>query len=91
MLTLTETASTVVASIVSQTETSTTGGLRIDQQDNEFAVAIVDANTPDDVVVEDGTARVFLASTVAEALDDKVLDAQVGDDGSVRFAIGAKA
>lgn len=91
MLTLTETASTVVASIVSQTENSTTGGLRIDQQDNEFAVAIVDANTPDDVVVEDGTARVFLASTVAEALDDKVLDAQVGDDGSVRFAIGAKA
>jgi hypothetical protein len=42
-------------------------------------------------VVEDHGARVFLTTTVADTLDDKVLDAQVGEDGSVRFAIGAQA
>lgn len=91
MLTLTETATTVVSNIVSQTGTAETGGLRIDEQDSQFAISVADAPTPDEVVVEDGPARVFLASTVAETLNDKVLDAQVGEDGSVRFAISVQA
>jgi iron-sulfur cluster assembly protein len=90
VLTLTPTASTVVSDIVSQTGTANTGGLRIDEQDNQFAVTVAEAPTPDEVVVEDGAARVFLPSTVAESLDDKVLDAQVGEDGSVRFALGVQ-
>jgi hypothetical protein len=91
MLTLTETASTVVSNIVSQTGTAATGGLRIDEQDNQFAVSVAEAPAPEEVVVEDGAARVFLGSAVAETLDDKVLDAQVDEDGSVRFAIGTQA
>ena len=90
MLTLTETATTVVSNIVSQTGAAETGGLRIDEQDNQFAVTVADAPTADEVVVEEGAARVFLASGVAQSLDDKVLDAQVGEDGSVRFAIGVQ-
>ena len=91
MLTLTERAGTAVSNIVAQTGTAATGGLRIGDQGDQFAVSVAEGPTVEDVVVEDHGARVFLASTVAQTLDDKVLDAQIGDDGSVRFAIAEQA
>lgn len=87
MLTLTENAGTVVSNIVAQTGLAAGGGLRIDEQGDQFAVTIAEAPTPQEVVVEDHGARVFLSTTVAEVLDDKVLDAQIAEDGSARFAI----
>ena len=90
MLTLTETATTVVSNLVTQSGTAATGGLRIDQQGDQYAVTVAAAPTPDEFIVEGHGARVFLATTVAETLDDKVLDAQVSDDGRVMFAIGAQ-
>jgi hypothetical protein len=38
--------------------------------------------------VESSGARVFLEENAAVVLSDKVLDAQVDDEGAVRFAIG---
>ncbi len=90
MLTLTETATTVVSNLVAQSGTATTGGLRIDQQGDQYAVTVAEAPSLDEFIVEDHGARVFLATTVAETFDDKVLDATVGDDGSVTFAIATK-
>ena len=46
---------------------------------------------PADAVVEADGARVFLDSTAQAALDDQVLDAQMNEDGSVRFALAAQA
>ena len=46
--------------------------------------------TADTVVVTDG-ARVFLDEAANTALDDRVLDAELGQDGSVRFALGSQA
>ena len=87
MLTLTETATTVVSNLVAQSGTATTGGLRIDQQGDLYAVTVAEAPSLDEFIVEDHGARVFLATPAAETLDDKVLDAQIGEDGSVTFAI----
>lgn len=91
MLTLTETASTVVKTIVSQSpDAATEGGLRIDAAEGgspDFALSVVAAPEPADAVVENAGARVFVEETAAEVLADKVLDAQVGQDGSVQFAI----
>lgn len=88
MLTLTDTASAVVTNIVGQSSQSETGGLRIDQEGEQLNLSIADAPAPEETVVENSGARVFLANGAADALDDKILDARVEQDGSVRFAIG---
>jgi len=88
MLTLTDTASAVVSNIVGQSTESETGGLRINQEGAQLNLSIAEAPAAEEVVVENAGARVFLANGAAEALDDKVLDAHVEQDGSVRFAIG---
>lgn len=91
MLTLTENAASVVKEIVDRAPGVDTGGLRIDQGSSEqggFAANVVQAPEAGDTVVETAGARVFLEETVAEALDDKVLDARTDDTGAVMFAIG---
>lgn len=90
MLTLTPTATTVIESLVAREADPGSAGLRIDgaAQQDEFAVTVERAPLPGDHVVESGSARVFLEQHASVALDDKVLDAQVSDEGSVRFAIG---
>lgn len=85
-LTLTETASNVVETIVAQSGAES-GGLRIQEAGDQFAIAVAETATPQEQVVEAGGARVFLDETAATALDDKVLDARVADDGSVQFAL----
>lgn len=90
MLTLTETASTVINTIVAQSPTTETGGLRIQgtgTPETEFQVTVAPSPEATDAVVEKDGARVFLEPSAAQVLDDKTLDAQVTEDGSVRFAI----
>lgn len=93
MLTLTETASTVVKTIVAQNGAADNGGLRINSDDaasTDFAVSVVQAPEALDAVVENDGARVYLGENAALALDDKVLDAEIGEDGTVRFAIASQ-
>ncbi|NQX28780.1 iron-sulfur cluster assembly accessory protein [Microbacteriaceae bacterium VKM Ac-2854] len=92
MLTLTDTASTVVKTITEQVELPQEGGLRISGDDldaQNFAVAVAPAPQISDAVVEQDGARVFLDIAASVALSDKVLDAQVDENGSVSFAIAA--
>ena len=93
MLTLTENASTIVKTLTDQAPQDD-AGLRISSsnpQNTAFAAAVTDAPEPADQVVESDGARLFLEPGAAVALDDKVLDAQVDDEGAVRFAIGSPA
>jgi Fe-S cluster assembly iron-binding protein IscA len=88
---LTENASTVVKTIISQDGASPESGLRISQEAADSAalsVAPTQAPEPGDQVVEDGGARVFLEENAAVTLDDKVLDAQVDENGGVQFLLG---
>lgn len=90
MLTLTDTASTVVKEIVDRSGGPAGSGLRIDAENEagtEFAVAIVPTPEAEDSVVEQGGARVYLAENAAQALGDKTLDAHVAEDGRVAFDI----
>ncbi|MCW4386188.1 iron-sulfur cluster assembly accessory protein [Salinibacterium sp. SYSU T00001] len=94
MLTLTETASNVVKAIIDQNPEVENAGLRINSQGAdaaELGVAVVEAPEASDQVLEQDGARVFLDEGATVALADKVLDAQVGSDGSVSFAIGQQA
>lgn len=88
MLTLTETAGAVVSELVARTAVSTdTAGLRIQQGGDRFSIAIADAPTEDEIVVERGDARVFLDEQVSLVLDEMTLDAVVDPGGDVKFAI----
>lgn len=90
MLVLTPTASAVIENLVARAADPQTAGLRIDSaadRDNEFAVAVTPQPHPGDQVIETGGARVFLESRASIVLDAKVLDAQVGEQGAVTFAI----
>jgi Fe-S cluster assembly iron-binding protein IscA len=93
MLTLTENASTIVKTLTEQAPQDD-AGLRISSSNPEstaFAAEVAATPDPADQVVESGGARLFLEPGAAVALDDKVLDASVDDQGGVSFAIGALA
>lgn len=94
MLTLTDNADAVVSSIVNGQTEAADAGLRIQAADGvgpngetRFAVHVVSAPEPADVVLDASATRVFLEEAAAEALADKVLDAGVDDAGAVSFTI----
>lgn len=89
MLTLTSNASAVVKQIADQAG-GDNSGLRISQETPDapaLDVSPTDAPEPGDQVVESDGARIFLGEHAARTLDDKVLDAQVDQAGSVQFSI----
>ncbi|GAA3759963.1 hypothetical protein GCM10022240_10650 [Microbacterium kribbense] len=94
MLTLTENAATAVKSIVSNGADADTAGLRIHSADDQtagFALTIAPTPEAEDAVVEESGARVFLDAGATLALNDQVLDAQVGEDGAVRFDLALQS
>lgn len=94
MLQMTDTAAEAVKTIVSRVPNAIDGGVRIRDTGTEsgFELSVAPAPEPDDtVVVSEGGARVFLDGGATAALDDLVLDAELAQDGSVRFALGAGA
>ena len=91
MLTLTPMATAAVRKLVADTDTHTDCGLRISPTRSpadgaELSLSIVEAPGDSDRTVETDGVHVFLEPTVAELLDDKLLDATV-DSGRVRFAL----
>lgn len=94
MLTLTETAATVVKTIVDQDPSVSDGALRIGTGpggDREFQLAVVAEAQPGDAVVETNGARLFVSETATAMLDDKALDAEVGENGAITFALVPQA
>lgn len=88
MLTLTENASNIVSTIVDKQIESEDGGLRISgPTDGSFAIAAVAAGEPGDTIVESGEAKVYLEESASQVLDDKILDAQVSQEGDVQFQL----
>lgn len=91
MLTLTENASTIVRDITAQPGMSETAGLRITTELGDqagFAISAADQPQPEDQVVEQAGATIYLDHDSAQLLDDKILDAAVDDQGKVEFALG---
>jgi iron-sulfur cluster assembly protein len=90
MLTLTETASTVVKGIIDRDATIADGGLRIATApgtERDLQVEVVAEPQPGDALIETDGARVFVSDAASTVLDDKTLDAQLGENGSVTFAL----
>lgn len=92
MFTLTPTAADAVRKLIADTEVDDeTGGLRIspgdtDKQDGALALELVNGPEATDSEIDADGAHVFLEPTIAEFLDDRVLDATV-ERGRVRFML----
>jgi iron-sulfur cluster assembly protein len=95
MLTLTDNAADIVKKIAEAVPDSGRSGLRISEAEQgdggSLTLTPVPAPQPGDEVVDTDGARVFLDGAASELLGDKVLDAQVDEDGSVQFGLGQQA
>ena len=96
MLVLTEAAAEVVKSVTSTPQTPGGAGLRIvssaSEPEDPGALRVTAAADPgeNDQVIEAAGARVFLEQQAAAYLDDKVLDAQLDEQGQARFTLGTQ-
>ncbi|MER7210378.1 Fe-S cluster assembly protein HesB [Streptosporangium sp. NPDC000239] len=90
MLTLTDTAAQVIRDLSSQVAESEDTGVRIASQADgtgSLTLSVVNGPETDDKVVETDGARIFLDRAAADMLDDKALDADIGEGGSVAFLV----
>jgi iron-sulfur cluster assembly protein len=88
-LALTDNAVEAVKSIISSSDTETSGLRMVAEPAGERAnlqLSVVPLPAEDDEVIEERGARVFLEPEAASLLDDKVLDASVEQD-QVAFTI----
>lgn len=96
MLVLTEAAAEVVKSVTSVSQTPDRSGLRISSSvtgpEDASSLRVTAASSPDDQdqVVENAGARVFVEPQAAAYLDDKVLDAQLDEQGKAHFSLGVQ-
>ncbi|WP_310962538.1 iron-sulfur cluster biosynthesis family protein [Nocardioides terrisoli] len=95
MLTLTENARTILNTLTSQPGAEDINALRISADDDagqpSFVVTPAEQPQEGDQVVEEDGATVYLTTTAAQQLDDKVLDAGLDDNGNVQFALDQQA
>lgn len=93
MLDLTDSATSVIRSIGERPESPDDAGLRVaagGESSGRLTVAAAAGPEEGDQVVEKEGARVFLDPEAAVILDDKVLDAQVGDEGGIEFLVSGQ-
>jgi Fe-S cluster assembly iron-binding protein IscA len=95
MLVLTEAAAEVVKSVTSTPQAPQGAGLRIASSEQETEPGALKLSTTTgpgefDQVIEAAGARVFLEPEAAIYLEDKVLDAQVDEQGNAHFALSVQ-
>jgi iron-sulfur cluster assembly protein len=91
MLTLTNDAASAIRDLTAQPDLPDETGLRITASPTEagppLAISLSAGPQPGDQLVESDGARVYLDNDAAAALDGKALDADVSDQGEVRFQV----
>jgi iron-sulfur cluster assembly protein len=95
MLVLTEAAAEAVKSVTSTPQTPDGAGIRIaaaPEPDNPGALRLTAVARPveSDQVIEAAGARVFVEEQAAAYLEDKVLDAQLDDQGIAHFSLAVQ-
>ncbi len=92
MLSLTPNAANAIRTLVDRPQLPEGRGLRLfvaSDGSDRLELSAVARPEPGDSVVEADGARVFLDAEVAEALDNKILDASTRDNGTIRFRVTA--
>ena len=91
MLALTENVTEIVKQLTE--EVPAMSGVRIaaEPDGQSLSVSPADQAAPDDQVLEQDGATVYIDAPAAEMLDDKILDGGVDEEGNIQFAIGQQA
>jgi Fe-S cluster assembly iron-binding protein IscA len=91
MLALTENVTEIVKKL--SEEVPTISGLRIaaEADGQSLSVSPADQAAPDDQVIEQDGATIFVDGPTAVILDDKILDGGVDEEGNIQFALGQQA
>ena len=90
MLDVTSSASLVIRELIASSDATSGSGLRIapaEEPAGAFTLSVVPGPARDDEVVPIEHGEVFLEPQVAQALDDKTLDAEVDSQGAVSFSV----
>jgi Fe-S cluster assembly iron-binding protein IscA len=91
MLALTENVTEIVKQLTA--EVPEMSGVRIaaEPDGQSLSVSPADQAAPNDQVVEQDGATVYLDGSAAQLLDDMVLDGGVDEQGNIQFALGQQA
>jgi Fe-S cluster assembly iron-binding protein IscA len=91
MLALTENVTEIVKQLTE--EVPAMSGVRIaaEPDGQSLSVTPADRAAPNDQVVEQDGATVYVDGAATELLDDMVLDGGVDEDGNIQFALGQQA
>ena len=96
MLVLTEAAAEAVKTLTATTQLPAGSGLRIASSAAEpeaagaLQVSAAAGPSENDLVLEAAGAHLYLEPKAAAYLEDKVLDAEVDNQGKVRFTLGVQ-
>jgi iron-sulfur cluster assembly protein len=92
VLTLTERAAATIRSLTSQPGIPADTGLRMSLQDGEAGTLALslEGPQPDDTVVEELGARVFVQRDAAGIVEDRELDAELDEEGRASFMLGSQ-
>jgi iron-sulfur cluster assembly protein len=90
LLTLTDRAAETIRTLTSQPGIPADTGLRMSLQDSDAGTLALslEGPQPDDAVIEDSGARVFVQRDAAAIVDDRELDAQLDEQGRASFMLG---
>ena len=93
MLTLTNRAAETIRTLTSQPGIPAETGLRMSLQDSDAGTLALslEGPQPDDAVIEDEGARVFVQRDAAGIVDDRELDAELDEEGRASFMLGSQA
>ena len=92
MLTLTDRAADTIRTLISQPGVPADTGLRMSLRDSESGTLTLslDSPQPDDAVIEDAGARVFVQRDAAPMVEDRELDAELDEQGRASFRLGVQ-
>lgn len=89
MLTLTDRAAETIRALTNQPGSAADTGLRMSLQGGDEGKLALSLETPqpDDAVIEESGARVFVGPDVVGVVEDSELDAQVDEQGRPTFML----
>ena len=92
MLTLTDRAAETIRALTAQPGYPSDTGLRMSLQgDDEGKLALsLEVPQPDDAVIEESGARVFVGPDVVGVVEDSELDAQIDEQGRPTFMLSER-
>jgi iron-sulfur cluster assembly protein len=93
VLTLTDEAVSALRELTTQPGLPAQTGLRIAPQESGaagLALSLAEGPQAGDQVIEDAGVHVYVDSGAAAALDDKALDARIGETGEVSFQLQSR-